>query len=32
MKVFFVDSDQEGGMYGPYSSEPLAETASRSCA
>jgi len=27
MKTFFVDSDQEGGMYGPYSSEPLAETA-----
>jgi len=27
MKVFFVDSDQEGGMYGPYSKTPLAETA-----
>jgi len=27
MIVFFVDSDQEGGMYGPYSEMPLAETA-----
>ncbi len=27
MRVFFVDSDQEGGMYGPYSKTPLAETA-----
>jgi len=27
MKVFFVDSDLEGGMYGPYSKAPLAETA-----
>lgn len=27
MIVFFVYSDQEGGMYGPYSDMPLAETA-----
>lgn len=26
MIVFFVDSDQERGMYGPYTKMPLAET------
>ncbi len=27
MRVFFVDSDLEGGMHGPYSKASLAETA-----